>query len=255
FQRNTASAPDLADSGPNVPKLLVEPFQDETGTANGQIIANGLTEELIGKLARFKELIVVLLDPRRPDSATLASRTNPAMRYALAGSVQLEGDAIRVAARLVDRSDGSVLWANSYDGSRRVGHLLDMEADIAGDVATALGQPYGIIFKADAARTPEHPPAEWDAYACTLAYYAYRTTLDQPTHASVKQWLERAVQRFPSYAIAWALLSLIDIDELRFGYRVNPAAAPAPLDQAINAARRAVALDPTNTRALQALMV
>jgi TolB-like protein/tetratricopeptide (TPR) repeat protein len=256
FPRNTAiSASDLADSGPNVPKLLVEPFQDDTGTADGQIIANGLTEELIGKLARFKELIVVLLDPHRPDSTALAARNDSAMRYSLAGSVRLEGDVIRVSARLVDRTDGSILWTNSYDGSRRVGHLLDVEGEIAGDVATALGQPYGIIFKADAARTSEHPPAEWDAYACTLAYYAYRTVLDQPKNASVKQCLERAVQRFPSYATAWALLSLIYIDDLRFGYRINPAAASAPLDQAINAARRAVSLDPNNTRAMQALML
>ena len=72
-------------------------------------------------------------------------------------------------------------------GAERVGRLLDMEADIAGDVATALGQPYGIIFKADAARASQGPPEEWDAYACTLAYYSYRMVLDQPTHASVKQ--------------------------------------------------------------------
>ena len=129
-----------------------------------------------------------------------------------------------------------------------------MEADIAGDVATALGQPYGIIFKADAARASQGPPEEWEAYACTLAYYSYRLVLDQPTHASVKQCLERTVQRFPGYATAWALLSLMDIDELRFRYRIN-ATAPSPLDQAIDAARRAVALDPTNSRAMQAQML
>ena len=128
----------------------------------------------------------------------------------------------------LDRTNGSILWANNYDGSRRVGRLLDMEADIAGDVATALGQPYGIIFQADVAQAPQGPPDEWEAYACTLAYYSYRMVLDQPTHSSVKQCLERAVQRFPGYATAWALLSLIYLDELRFGYRIH-ATAPAPL--------------------------
>ena len=176
------------------------------------------------------------------------------MRYALAGSVRVEGDAIRLSAHLIDRTNGSILWAKTYDGSRRVRPLLDMEADVARDVATALGQPYGIIFKADAARAPQGPPEEWEAYACTLAYYSYRMVLDQPTHASVKQCLERAVERFPSYATAWALLSLMNIDELRFRYRIN-ATAPSPLDQAIDAARRAVALDPTNARAMQAQML
>ena len=40
-----------------------------TGTAEGATIAIGLTEEVVGKLASFKDLVVVLIDPRRPDSA------------------------------------------------------------------------------------------------------------------------------------------------------------------------------------------
>jgi TolB-like protein len=247
-------SPDLTARGSNIPRLLVEPFQDASGTAEGAIIAKGLTEELVVKLASFKDLVVILLDPSRLDSAALAAANNSTMRYALAGSVRLEGDAIRLSARLTDRTNGSILWAHSYDGSRNVHGLLAMEGDMAGDVATALGQPYGIIFKAETARTPQSPPEDWDAYACTLTYYSYRTVLDQPTHDSVKQCLERAVQRFPGYATAWALLSLMDIDELRFGYRIN-GTAPAPLDKAMDAARRAVTLDPTNTRALEAEML
>ena len=254
FPRNLeVGAPD-PDSGPNIPKLLVEPFQDVTGTTEGATIAKGLTEEVIARLASFKELVVVVIDPRRPDSAALRTGTNPAMRYILTGSVRIEGDAIRFSARLLDRTKGSILWAKNYDGSRRVGRLLDMEADLAGDVATALGQPYGIIFQADAAQAPQGPPDEWEAYACTLAYYSYRMVLDQPTHSSVKQCLERAVQRFPGYTTAWALLSLVYLDELRFGYRIH-ASAPALFDQAINAARRAVSLDPTNARAMQAQLL
>ena len=149
-------------------------------------------------------------------------------------------------ARLIDRTNGSILWANSYDGSRTVRRLLDMEGDVAGDVATALGQPYGIIFQADAAQAPQGPPEEWDAYACTLAYYSYRMVLDQPTHASVKQCLERAVAALPrlrhrlgSSCRSWISTSCASAIAMN-------ATAPSPLDQAIDAARRAVALDPTN---------
>jgi TolB-like protein/tetratricopeptide (TPR) repeat protein len=248
------SAPPLSVSGPNIPKLLVETFQDVSATTESAVITNGLTEEVIGKLAHFKELVVVVLDPSRHDPSTLPAQADSAMTYLLTGSVQVEGDAIRLSTRLVDRTDGSVLWANDYDGSRKVGRLLDIEADIAGDVATALGQPNGVIFESDATRTHKRPPEEWDAYACTLAYYSYRMVLDEPTHGSVKQCLERTVQRFPDYATAWALLSLIYIDELRFRYRPNPK-EPSSLDQASDAARRAMALDSTNTRAIQARML
>jgi TolB-like protein len=137
--------PDLDARGPNIPQLLVEPFKDATGTAEGATIAIGLTEEVVEKLARFKDLIVVLSDPRRPDSLTFAAGTNSAKRYALAGSVRVEGDDIRLYARLIDRTKGSILWANSYDGSRTVRRLLDVEGDVARDVATALGQPYGTM--------------------------------------------------------------------------------------------------------------
>ena len=253
FSRNVhVGSADLDVRGPNIPKLLVEPFQDVTGTTEGATIAKGLTEEVVGKLTSFKDLVVVVFDPRRPDSA--ATEANSAIRYTLAASVRIEGDAIRLSARLIDRANGSVLWANNYDGSRGVRRLLDMEADVAVDVATALGQPYGIIFRADVARASNGPPDEWDAYACTLAYYSYRMVLDQQAHASVKQCLERAVQRFPGYATAWALLSLIYLDEVRFGYRINTT-AQASLDLAIDAARQAVALDPTNARAMQAQML
>jgi len=90
-------------------------------------------------------------------------------------------------------------------------------------------------------------------YACTLRFYAYRTELGPEGHAEVRGCLERAVQRFPDYATAWAMLSFLYLDEDRFG--LNPrAGAPMPLDRALEAARRALALDPENARALQALM-
>jgi TolB-like protein len=121
-------SPSLDARGPNIPKLLVEPFQDVTGTAD-RAIAIGLTEQVVEKLARFKDLIVVLSDPRRPEAAG----TNSVMRYSLAGSVHVEGDNIRLSARLIDRTNGSILWANSYDGSRTVRRVLDVEDDVARD--------------------------------------------------------------------------------------------------------------------------
>jgi tetratricopeptide (TPR) repeat protein len=133
--------------------------------------------------------------------------------------------------------------------------LLDVEGNVARDVATALGQPYGTIFQTDAARALKGPPEDWEAYACTLAYYLYRTSVDQPTHRAVKRCLERAVARFPGYAAAWAFLSLTHFDELRFHYRGDLTAPPTSLDAAVESAQRAAALDPTNVWALQAQML
>jgi tetratricopeptide (TPR) repeat protein len=70
----------------------------------------------------------------------------------------------------------------------------------------------------------------------------------------VRKCLERAVERFPRYATAWALLSQTYVDEIRFGYRLDQSSPPVSIERALAAARRAVELDPRNVRGLQAAM-
>jgi len=70
----------------------------------------------------------------------------------------------------------------------------------------------------------------------------------------VRQCLESAVARFPGYATAWAMLSLVALDEDRFAFNIRPG-VPGPIDRALQAARRAVDLDADNARDVQALMM
>ena len=231
-------------------RRLVQPFEDLSGTENSALIARGLTEEIIGQIALFKEIAVITDGARNADGVARAANA----RYALQGGVRLEGDRLRLTARLQNRSDGSVVWARSFDENLQVDDLLRLEANIARAVATELAQPYGIIFQSDATTVLKSPPADWKAYACTLAYYGYRADLDPQTHASVQTCLKEAVERYPNYATAWALLSLTYLDELRFRYRLNPPSTP-PLELAAQAARRSVELDPQNVRGLEAEML
>ncbi len=249
----TASAHNVGHTGPNVPKLVVDPFVDLSGTERSAIIARGLTDEVIGQLAKFKE-IVVIAGRSSSVSSEVPALENDRLPYVLEGRVRVEGEKLRISARLLDRTDGSVIWTNHYDKIVQVRNLLELEADIAQGVATALAQPYGIIFQTDASRLSQSPPDDWEAYACTLAYYGYRARLEPHTHASVQSCLKRAVERFPGYATAWALLSLTYLDELRFRYRLN-SPSPTSLDRAAVASRRAVELDPQNVRALQSAML
>ncbi|OOG69910.1 hypothetical protein B0E45_14985 [Sinorhizobium sp. A49] len=237
---------------PDIPRLLVEPFEDLSGGQLSSTIARGLTDEVIAQIAKFKEIVVVAQRGSvLPDISAPGSKP-PA--YALQGTVRLDDTKLRLGVRLVQRSDQSIIWASNYDEALDVGNLLTIEAEVARSVATALAQPYGIIFQADATGLAQSPPQDWEAYACTLAYYGYRADLDPQTHASVQTCLQKAVARFPNYATAWALLSLTYIDELRFRYRFERA-SPVSLDRAVEAAARAVELDPQNVRALQAEML
>lgn len=241
---------------PDLPRLLVEPFEDLSQTPISPSLARGMTQEIVGQLAKFKDLVVVEARPGgEPITEPAPDRADAAPRYALAGSVYLTEETYRLQARVITRADGSVLWANSYDGELKVAQLLQTQAEIARQVASAIAQPYGVIFGADTSREVENAPDDWKAYSCTLAYYAYRANLDAKTHPSVRKCLEQAVTRFPNYATAWALLSQVYIDEIRFRFAVDPSSSSlASIDRALIAARRAVQLDPQNVRALQAEM-
>jgi TolB-like protein/Tfp pilus assembly protein PilF len=223
------------------PRLAVEPFAASDGI-NASSIAVALEAEVVTEVARFKDIVVVA---RAGGSADAAS---PA--YRLSGSVATESELLRVQARLERRSDGAVLWADTYGADLSTEPQFAAEARIASELATAIGQPYGAIFQAAAADGLAHTRPDDDPYNCTIAYFAYRATLDPPAYARARTCLEKAVARFPDYATAWALLGQVYIDGRRWGF-----APDRSLDEALGKARRALMLDPLNVRGLQVKML
>lgn len=239
--------PQTSPGAPGIPRVLVEKFDDLTGTPASAAITSGLAQEVAGQLSKFKDIVVLQSVETAPGKETLPPR------FVLSGSVNLEPDAFRLQVSFHNRADGSILWANSYHGETKVFGILEAQADIARNVATSLAQSYGVISQADAALNVSNPPDDWAAYSCTLSYYAYRVSLDPKARASVRACLEKAVERFPNYATAWALLAHVTIDEVRFSFPADPAASPA-VGRALAIARHAVELDPRNVRALHAEM-
>jgi TolB-like protein len=241
FKTQTTS---VTPTAPEIPRLVVERFEDLNGSPSSDAIASGLTQEVISQLSKFRDIIVVESVERSPIPP----------RYALLGSVSLSEDAFRLQVRFVNRSDGTVLWADSYDGGMKVAEILGAQADIARDVVTSLAQTYGVIYQADATLNVDQPPDDWAAYSCTLSYYAYRVTLDPKARTGVRTCLETAVERFPNYSTAWGLLAQVTIDEVRFRFPYDPIASEEGIDRALAMARRATELDPRNVRALHAEM-
>jgi adenylate cyclase len=160
---------------------------------------------------------------------------------------------LRVTARLLDAEKGTVLWSQTYDENLRLRDFVAIQEDVAHQVAAALAQPYGIIFRADMQRTAQLPPDDLEAYACSLRFYVYRAEMNAEQHVSIRSCLEKAVARYPDYATAWAMLAYLYLDEDRYEFN-RKSTAPSPMERALTAARRAVRLDPDNVRAQQALM-
>lgn len=237
----------IAPAAPAVPRLLVRPFDAATGADAAVAVARGLTQEIIGQLAKFHDIVTV--EGERDSSKDYGAR------YVLLGGVSVADDSLRLQARVLDAEDASVLWAKTYDTPFAPTRHIAAEAELARKVATEIGQPYGVIYQADAARTRQAASSDWDSYSCTLSYFTNRANRDALSHPRVHACLEETVARFPDYATAWALLAQTYLDELRFQYAVETTAAPASLERAGAAAKRAVELDPQNVRALQAQML
>ncbi|MGX9992593.1 adenylate cyclase (plasmid) [Rhizobium sp. Z1P35] len=238
---------------PGEPTLVIAPFADLGDGSQAARYAAGLTEELLTALPRFKEITVLGRETSKalpPGVEASQVREGLGARYLVAGGVRVAGDKIRVTVRLVDTSDGSILWSQDYDENLNAHELFFIQTDVANKVATAIAQPYGIIAKSLAANPP---PDDVGVYDCTLRFYAYREELNPETHLIARDCLQNAVARFPAYATAWSMLSFIHLDEGRFDFNPQSDKGPA-MERALGSARRAVLLEPDNTRALQALM-
>ncbi|APO68549.1 TolB/tetratricopeptide repeat domain-containing protein [Rhizobium gallicum] len=235
------------------PTLVVAPFADLGDGPQAELYSAGLTEELLTVLPRFKEIHVFgretskSLSPGVPASQV---RGELGARFLLAGGVRVAGKRVRVTARLVDTETDKILWSDTYDDDTHTRDLFAIQSDVANKVATTVAQPYGVMAQADAVNPP---PDDVGAYTCTLGFYAYRAQLTIDQHSNVRNCLENAVERYPSFSTAWAMLSIIYLDEERFRFNAR-SGTPTPVERSLSAARRGVQLDAGNTRALQALM-
>ncbi|MBY3533650.1 adenylate cyclase [Rhizobium laguerreae] len=243
----------VASLSPDRPALVVAPFANLGEGPEAQLYTAGLTEELMTILPRFKEIKVFGRETSKSLPADVGAseiRAEFGARYLLAGGVRTSGKRLRVTARLLDTSDGEILWSENYDNDLASGDLFAIQTDVARKVATAIAQPYGVMAQVDAASPP---PDDLGAYECTLRFYAYRSELSAEAHARVRDCLEAALARFPNYATAWAMLSIVYLDEDRYKFNPTPDQDTA-IQRALDAARRATQIDPNNTRGLQALM-
>lgn len=231
-------------AGPSAPahSIAVLPFANLSGDAGQDYFADGLTEELIGALARLPALQVAgrtssfKFKGSKDTSATIGAKLGVA--YLLDGSVRREGDQARISAELVDARSGFQRWSQTYDHDMK--DVLATQASIAEAVAEQLkGALLGGEIAAMGAGGTSNPAA-YDAYLQGKRVFdlgggedAFRAALAQ---------FDAAVAADPGFAAAHAARArvLLTIGDEFSG----PAAHEAMYAQALAAARRAVALAP-----------
>jgi adenylate cyclase len=220
--------------------LAVLPFDNMSGDESQTYIADGLTEDLITALSKYRGIGVVARNSsfaykgRALDMRQIAKELGVA--YVLEGSVRKTGNRLRVTAQLIDGSSGNHIWAEHYD--RELQDLFALQDEIVAIIAGRLEPELTSVERERAMRKPTQNLGAWDCYYVALSHM-YRFT--PQGSAEAQRSLARAIEFDPGFALAYARLAYCRI--LDMVYYEAPA-APEVLDEALKLAKTAVALDP-----------
>jgi len=212
------------------------------GGADAELLAAGLSEELIAALARFRGVSCIPLGTWVGlPVAVPAEQTAAPIDFLLDGVVQAVGAQLRVQVRLLDiAGGGDVVWSVRFD--RALGNLFALQDEMAGETVARL-ESHLLLWQERRARGPAHPGAE----RLLRAALPGLLRLDRAAFSSAGKLLETACGLDPDHAGVHAWLAHWHLFAVGQGWAEHPAAA----GQAVRAhAEAAVALDPEDARAL-----
>ena len=240
---------------PRSPSIAVLPLENYGGDPGDQFFADGLTEETIANLARFKDLFVF----SRSTTAKLAQdgadirqlREELGVDFVLEGSIRKSGSAVRVTVQLIDASSDGHVFAESFDRRCTPEDVFEIQDEIAMLVAGRVADRYGPLGRYAARAKRAGQSKNWETYLWIQKFYRYYTTGSPELHLEVREGLEKALESDVESSDGWAALSIILLDEYRFHMNERPALVP--LEDALRHALHAVTSDPENAFAYQAL--
>ena len=139
------------------------PFENMSGDPEQEYFADGMVEEIITALSRFKALFVIA----RNSSFTYRGRAvdvrqvgrELGVRYVLEGSVRKAANRVRITGQLVDTTTGAHLWADHFDGT--LDDIFDLQDQLT---ATIVGAIAPRVEQAEIERTKRKPTDRLDAY-------------------------------------------------------------------------------------------
>lgn len=221
---------------------------------SGDFTAEAIEVRVRDALARFDLLDVLASPDARPALRCAGEEASPSSAFALGGLVENHDDGtLSVLLRLSDLCDGTIVWSREFDSLRRGGDATALEIGLVRDIMAAIAEPYGVIqARARARVTAAGGPAIAGPYGCVLIAYSYWRSYLPAEHEAARDCLEKAVAADRTFALGYALLAELNLDEIRAG--VPPRAATPALNRALAAAEQAVELAPTSAFARRVLM-
>ncbi|MGH7694183.1 MAG: tetratricopeptide repeat protein, partial [Gemmatimonadaceae bacterium] len=221
--------------------LAVLPFSNIGGDSANDFFSDGMTDELIGALARVPRLRVVSRTSafafRGKDLALAEIGARLRVGFVLTGSVRRAGDRLRLSAYLSRVADDSLLWSETYD--RKVADVFEVQDDLSRRITGTVRDALGTSGATTPARVqPARNVTAYDEYLLGRYHWNKRHT---PSLLEGLAAFQRAIAADPSYAPAWAGLADSHAVLASSGQEVPAQAYPA----AREAALKAIELDPS----------
>jgi len=238
FLRREPAAPRALP--PGVRSLAVLPFKPLAAAQRDEALELGMADTLITRLSGMPDVIVRPVGAVRRytelDADPLAAARDLGVDAVVDGSIQRRGQRMRVTVRLLRAADGRPLWASQFDDDAR--DLFAVQDHVAEQVARAVtdsAQP----------RVAKPPAADLEAYELYLKGRFWMNA----DNARAREFYQRAIDRDPRFAAAWAAMADAWIMRGRFG-NDSPR---AEFEKAREAAVKAVAIDPQSAEGHAAL--
>jgi adenylate cyclase len=233
------------------PSVAVLPFDNLGGDEQSSRLADGMTEDIITDLARYKDLLVIARNStmtykgKPVDARQVAKDLN--VGYVLAGSIQHQADQLRVTAELIDAATGAQLWSERWD--RPAQDMFSVQAEVADKVAVSLGGNGGSNLGAIQGRlllqAKQRAPANLSAYDYGLLAHEQRGLGTKAGNLQGLEYVEKAIALDPNLASAYATRAWLKFQK----FWVFGLPWAAQIKEFESDLRLALALDPSNAEA------
>jgi serine/threonine-protein kinase len=245
---DTRSGPVAAPAPGVIRSLAVLPLENVSKDPAQEYFADGMTEALIGDLARIKALRVIsrtsAMKYKGAQKALPEIARELNVEAILEGSALLLGKRVRIQLQLVSARTDETLWADRYDGDLE--DVLGLQSHVAETVAKEIAIQ---VTPKEAAQLAQRNSVNAEAHVEYLkALHLRAAGSPQAIELSLKH-LHRALELDPNSAPAWAALA--ECHNVRAGRGMAPPAEASA--EAEVAARKALALDDQSAEAYTAL--
>ncbi len=241
-EKEFASMEKLVTDLPGKASIAILPFTNLSGDPEQEYFSDGITNDIITDLSKFRELLVIASNTvftykGKPVKVQRVSQELD-VRYVLEGSVQKLGEKVRINAQLIDATTGHHMWADRYDRDLR--DLFNLQDEIVQTIIRTLAVE---IDEAERTRAMGKDTGNLKAYDYLLRGKEHLFRRTRSANREARRMFEQAVKIDPRYASAYAGLGETYIVLMAHGWTEFPNQA---LGKAQDFARKALSLDESN---------